>query len=84
MDAITILPVNKVMATRVESVRLLNEFKGRGFNNLSSFRNVVICELPEFNTYEKMVQLNNFWQVRHFNSELNSKLNLIIEKLKAE
>lgn len=84
IQSITITPVDKSMQKRAEALRLLNEFKARGFKSPEQFHSIVKQFYPEYAEYSNMVRLNNFWAVRCFNTELNNQLNGIIEKLKAE
>ncbi|WP_121665268.1 hypothetical protein [Mesonia aquimarina] len=66
------------------SLKILSEFKNRGFTSRASFVNVVAEMNEKYKDYRKARQLEFFWIMRVHNDNLNNDLTDILEQLKAE
>jgi len=82
MNLIEIYPVDDEMNLLATAVKLLNEFKIMGFVRRQGFVELVMDCKPEYQTFENMQKLNNFWAGRVKDKNLNDDLQTVIDKLK--
>ncbi len=78
------MPIDNEMATRHESILILNRFKQIGFTKRDAFINVINNIIPKYSTYPNFRILENFWSGRYYNQKLNIELLDVLEKLKNE
>lgn len=84
MENITISPYDTNVKVMAQTVLIINEFKHSGFVTRGAFMNAVkdhwVGEI-DFKTYEK---LGRFWLCRLLDEEFIQKMNVVLQKLKAE
>ena len=84
MEKLCINPVDKGIKLRVESLKILNEFKVLGFVKVSGFIGVVQQNLEEYRDYKCVKRLLAFWAGRVADADLNADLLKLLEQLKNE
>jgi hypothetical protein len=84
MEKICIKPVDDRIKVRVDALNILNQFKMRGFTEVSAFVGVIQDKLPKYKSYHELKHLLNFWASRRFNEDLNNELSQLLEDLKNE
>ena len=84
MKKVCITPSNKSIAIRAEAVEIINLFISKGFDDVKGFRNVVIRLSGKFENYERVRDLDYFWQLRKFDADLNNELREVLDLLETE
>ena len=84
MEAIEIKPHNERMQLFARCVNIVNQFHKMGFENRSSFCEIVQEYDPSFKNYSKLKKLHEFWIMRALKIEMILELESIIDRLKSE
>lgn len=84
MDIITIQPADKEVKLMLDYVKIINEFRLKGFNTRGAFVNIVHDYLPELQNYKYTQRLTAYWNGRVRDAELNAKLQTVLNKLSHE
>lgn len=77
-------PIDEDMNLLGNAIKILNEFKKRGFVDRSGFIEIVMDLDSTYKSYENMQKLQSFWAGRVKDKFLNKDLENILEKLKTE
>lgn len=77
--SITIQTNDSEIANKADALRLLNDFKMKGFKTRPAFVKKV-CEVESsLNNYDDIEALKSFWNFRNFS--LNERLEQVLKKL---
>ena len=81
-NSVCIKPVDDEMALMANSLRILNDYKKLGFTKREAFVELVMDEDKNYQNFEGMKKLNNFWALRVKDMILNQDLLKVLENLK--
>lgn len=81
---VIIIPIDERVRLMATSVKIINDFKTRGFRSRLAFVTIVQDYLHEFKDYHKCKILETFWVARLQDDSLNNKLEYVLKELKNE
>ena len=81
---ICLTPANSQSELQINALRVLNEFRLRGFVVWPEFLAEVLREYPELDSARGFRSLQAFWHNRNYDADLIEKLEVLADNLKEE
>ncbi len=81
---ITIKPANKDFRIKVQALGLLNQFAALGFDSRAAFMAIVTYYYPKYKEGKETNRLSNWWYSKYTDVDMNTEMEIVLNKLKHE